>query len=322
MNVNEKILQEKIDPHFTSVKLSKICSDSLSSSVDVDKVYILTGGCLNRVIGIDLKNGSPSLVLKATPTKNDQGLKHEYSVLEYFNKNTSLPVPSPLFYDDSGDIIPGTYFVMTKIDGISMHHLDFSMHDIRDITEQVATILIDLHKHKEKGFGAIEKSSNDKTLEWAEFWLPRFDQVLRTVRSGGNIPETLLERIEQVRPSFEKLIQIGQMATLTHYDIWSGNILLNRINGRISISGFLDVQGYWADYARELSFMEMFGLASDYFYSLYQQVHKLDDTFHIRKDLYNLKMHLKHIDMYPDQSYYRDGAERCLQTVENEVNHL
>jgi fructosamine-3-kinase len=98
--------------------------------------------------------------------------------------------------------------------------------------------------------------------------------------------------------------------------------LLNRINGRISISGFLDVQGYWADYARELSFMEMYGLASDYFYSLYQQVHKLDDTFHIRKDLYNLKMHLKHIDMYPDQSYYRDGAERCLQTVENEVNHL
>ncbi len=46
-----------------------------------------------------------------------------------------------------------------------------------------------------------------------------------------------------------------------------------------------------------------YNVAKDYFYSLYRQVHCLDDIFHIRKDLYNLKMNLKHIHMYPDQNY-------------------
>jgi fructosamine-3-kinase len=322
MNVNEKILQEKIDPHLTARNLSEICSESLGKTVDIEKAYILTGGCLNRVIGIDLKNGLPSLVLKATPVENDEGLKHEYSVLKYFMDNTSMPVPSPLFYDDSRDVMPGTYFVMTKIDGVAMHHLNFSLHDIRDITEQIATIIIELHNQKTTGFGGVDESSDSKIGEWADFWLPRFDQAITNVGVGGHVPESILDRIEKVRPGFAKLLKIGQTATLTHYDIWSGNIMLKRSNGGLKISGLLDVQGYWADFARELSFMEMFGLANDYFYSLYGQVHKLDDTFHIRKDLYNLKMNLKHIHMYPDQLYYRQGADNCLQTIESELNHL
>ena len=322
MNVNEQILQEKIDPHLTAENLSEICSKSLGMMVDVERAYILTGGCLNRVVGIDLKNGSPSLVLKASPKENDKSIAHEYAVLEYFINNTSMPVPSPLYYDDSGYRIPGTYFVMSKIDGVSMHHLNFSMHDIRDVTEQIADTLIKLHKFTNEGFGGVEALSAENTNTWADFWLPRFDQAIDTVKSGGHVPEAMLRRINHVRPAFEKLLQIGPIGTLTHYDIWSGNIMLVRNNGGLKISGFLDVQGFWADYARELSFMEMFGIANDYFYNLYQQEHNLDDTFHIRKDLYNLKMNMKHIHMYPDQVFYREGAERCLQTIENEVKHL
>jgi hypothetical protein len=54
MNVNEKILKEKIDPYLTAHNLSVICSESLGKTVDVEKAYILTGGCLNRVIGLIL----------------------------------------------------------------------------------------------------------------------------------------------------------------------------------------------------------------------------------------------------------------------------
>ena len=68
--------------------------------------------------------------------------------------------------------------------------------------------------------------------------------------------------------------------------------------------------------------MDMFGVSSDYFYNLYREAHPLDDTFHIRKDLYNLKMNLLQLHMYPDQKYYREGVEKCLQTVENEIGYI
>jgi hypothetical protein len=38
----------------------------------------------------------------------------------------------------------------------------------------------------------------------------------------------------------------------------------------------------------------------------------MDEGFTARKNVYNLKMHIKHISMYPDQSYYRQGARACL----------
>ena len=71
MNVNEKLLKEEIDPYLITTNLTAICSESMGMDVDIEKAYILTGGCLNRVIGIDFKGNIPSLVIKATLTHYD-----------------------------------------------------------------------------------------------------------------------------------------------------------------------------------------------------------------------------------------------------------
>jgi fructosamine-3-kinase len=62
--------------------------------------------------------------------------------------------------------------------------------------------------------------------------------------------------------------------------------------------------------------MEMFGLGSDRFYGRYWSAFPKDEGFELRKNIYNLKMHLKHITMYPDQRYYREGAEACLRFIQ------
>lgn len=90
-------------------------------------------------------------------------------------------------------------------------------------------------------------------------------------------------------------------------------------DGQAHVSGFIDIPGHWADYARELSFADMFGVADDTFYSHYSNHHRLDPGFTLRKSVYNLKMHLKHITMYPDQYYYRQGAEACLRTIQGHL---
>jgi hypothetical protein len=74
--------------------------------------------------------------------------------------------------------------------------------------------------------------------------------------------------------------------------------------------------GHWADYAREISFMEMFGLGDAEFHERYRAAHELDPGFELRKAIYSLKMHLKHVSMYPAEAYYRRGAETCLRTIE------
>jgi fructosamine-3-kinase len=95
--------------------------------------------------------------------------------------------------------------------------------------------------------------------------------------------------------------------------------MIEAARGVVRVSGYIDVPGFWADPVRELSFAEMFGVADALFYEVYTSVHALPEGWRVRRDLYNLKMNLKHIVMYPQEGFYRQGAARCLGTLEHEL---
>jgi fructosamine-3-kinase len=317
MNVNEAILREKIDPFLTEDNLNQVCTKSLGIPVKIKKTTILTGGCLNRVIVLNFKNDHPELVLKISPDSKSEGLKHEFDVLHYFYEKTSLPVPEPIYFSDDEQQIPGTFYLMKKIPGVILHQARLSGEEFQDVIRQLANIVSVLHLEKSVGFGGVELKPEETNDTWSDFWLTRFNKSITKLRNSKNINPGLLDRVEKIRDYLPSLLEIGKESTLTHYDIWAGNVLLTQKDGCVIISGFLDTQGFWADYARELSFMELFGLADHNFYNIYTTTHTLDDNFIIRKNLYNLKMNLIHINMYPEQMYYRHGAINCLEIVED-----
>jgi fructosamine-3-kinase len=330
VNVQEEILREKIDPFLTPDRLSALARLSLAGDGDlteeevprIEQVKVLSGGCWNRVIGVSFSSGQPPIVCKISPVEKDEKIIREYRVLGFFASHTALPVPRPLLVDTSGKLLPGTLLVMTRVAGVVLHRvfglLDRAMIDW--LTDQIAAQVIELHKVRSIGFGGVELEEESRFRSWADFWLPRFDGVFAEVTASGLVAPDLLRQVERVRPRFPVALDIGRRSTLTHYDIWSGNVMVDfegaGYPGRPFVSGYVDIPGYWADYARELSFMEMFGLGSDRFYDCYWSTFPRDEGFQLRKNIYNLKMHLKHITMYPDQSYYRDGAEACLRFIQ------
>ena len=52
---------------------------------------------------------------------------------------------------------------------------------------------------------------------------------------------------------------------------------------------------------------------------MYREKYKQDPGFQIRKNVYNLKMHMRHIVMYPEELYNRQGAEKCLRVIQETV---
>jgi fructosamine-3-kinase len=321
MNVMEKVLREKIDPMLSKENLSTIASQAIGKSVRVQSARILTGGCWNRLIDVELDEHSDrscpgGLVFKISSEIGNTGIKRECNVLEYFEEHTNFPVPHPFLLDDSGSPIPGTVLVMERVAGKVLHHAYsfLSLEKRESLADQLARAVGRLHEKRSIGFGGVEE--DERRLEgWGDFWIPRFDNVFEEVRQSGLVPDNFLDDIYALRNKIPQILSIGGESTLLHYDIWSGNIMITLEKDRPVISGFIDVGGYWGDYARELSFMELFGMASVRFYDIYREYHPLDEGFEIRKNLYNLKMNLKHITMYPDEPYYRIGAEDCLQRI-------
>jgi len=331
VNVREEILQEKIDPFLTPERLAVIArlvfaehregvgksSDPGGEEPQIEAAKVLSGGCWNRVLDVSFASGEAGIVYKISPEEGDEKIIREYRVLGYFASRTSMPVPRPLFVDTSGQLLPGTLLVMTRVPGVVLHRVFglLSREMIDGLTDQIASQVIGLHKERSRGFGGVELAEDKRRQNWAEFWLPRFDAVFSQVTDSGLVDLKL-----KVRRSFPAALEIGSRSTLTHYDIWSGNVMVDfegsGYPGRPFVSGYIDIPGFWADYARELSFMEMFGLANERFYDRYWSAFPKDESFEVRKNIYNLKMHLKHITMYPGEAYYRQGAEAALRYIQ------
>lgn len=317
MNVNERLLNERIDPHLTAENLAEIGRLALGRTVRVREARLLTGGCWNRVVAVAFHGDAPELVYKINPEPASAGIAREYAVLRCFAA-TEMPVPEPYYLDPSGSVIPGTVLVMKKVPGIVMHHVfgRLPAEQRRRVTAEIAHAVGRLHRRRAGGFGGVELEATGRVAEWADFWLPRFDRVFEDIAAKGLVPVSFLDAVTRAREGFAPHLRIGPEATLTHYDIWSGNVMLDRRGDDFHVSAFIDIPGHWADYARELSFMEMFGVADAEVYRIYREYRDLDAGFELRKSIYNLKMHLRHVTMYPDEAFYRRGAEDCLRRIQ------
>ncbi len=321
MNVQERLLEEQVDPHLSDSVLTEAARRALATAgasgartAQVRGYRVLTGGCWNRVIGLEA--GELNLVCKISPRRDDPRIIREFQVLSCFAEHTSLKVPTPLYLDTDGELLPGTGFVMTRIPGAVMHEC-FGMLNYgqrREITRTIARDLAELHTIRGRGFGGVELEPSERTERWPEFWLPRFDAVLEEAAAAG-APAHLIDGAREVRPHLEPLIDIGSEAVMTHYDVWSGNVMIDVRSEVPRVSGYIDIPGFYADYARELSFAMLFGVANRRFFEIYCERHELDPGFMLRAHIYNLKMNIKHVVMYPQEYGYQAGAAENLQAI-------
>lgn len=323
LNVQEARLQREIDPFLTDRALSRLVgaalegagADSSRARAAVSGYRVLIGGCWNRVVGV--QSGDREVVCKISPRTDDERIAREFEVLRVFAEQTDLPVPQPLLLD-RGEIVPGTTLVMSLIPGAVMHEcfglLNFGAR--RHIIDRIADDLAELHTIRSRGFGGVEVDPDARADRWADFWLPRFDAVIDEAAASGSVPAALIEGARALRPHVRPLLDIGTESTMTHYDVWSGNVMIDVERTPPRVSGYIDIPGYFADRARELSFAMLFGIANRRFFETYLQRHSLDPGFEVRANLYNLKMNIKHVQMYPGQQVYQEGGAENLRFLQ------
>jgi fructosamine-3-kinase len=309
MNVQEELLRGRIDPHLTDGNLSRLTGGRVTG------YRVLTGGCWNRVIGV--RSGDAELVLKISPHEHDENIIREYRVLEVFARETEMPVPTPLHLDAADGVLPGTTLVMTRLPGRVMHEA-FGVLDgaaRRRIVDEIAEHVSALHRILGHGFGGVELPEEERLASWPDFWLPRLDRVLEEAEESGVVPQSLIDQARRFRPYLDPFLDIGDRSTMTHYDIWAGNVMIDIHSDPPRVSGYIDVPGHFADYARELSFAMLFGVADRRFLEMYGSEHPFDEGFPLRVNIYNLRTNMKHIQMYPSQAIYREGAAENLQAI-------
>lgn len=253
----------------------------------VTRLSALHGGCIARVLRVDLDDGR-RVVVKHDPGPNPR-LEIEGMMLGHLGSAGVLPVPTVLHAE------PGMLII---------EHVDHDGARSPEGEVQAADDLARLHSISAPAFGFETDTligSLDQPNAWSPNW-PRFFAEQRLLHFGrladraASLPRGTMSRLERLAGDIDRYIDPPPTRpALIHGDVWGGNVLWH--GGRVS--AFIDPAIYFADPEIELAFIDLFSCFGPAFWERTEAVGAIRPGFReVRRDLYNLYPLLVHATLF------------------------
>ena len=205
----------------------------------------LTGGTYNTVEELRLADGS-RYVLKVPPAKTVPGLRHERQLLvseaEFYRAAGRAGIPAPRVLHAAE-----RHLLMTAVPG---EPWDESLTDTEhtllrgELGRQVAC----LHRETGPGFGYPSGALGPLVPDWRTAFTTMAEAVLDDARHyRARLPRPADAVARTLRAALPVLDAVT-VPCLVHFDLWRGNILVDRSTGPPRIGGLIDGERmFWGD---------------------------------------------------------------------------
>ncbi|MFI8215275.1 phosphotransferase family protein [Streptomyces sp. NPDC085932] len=205
----------------------------------------MAGGTYNTVEELRLTDGS-RYVLKIPPDAAVPGLRHERELLvseaEFYRSAARAGVTAPRLVA-RGD----GFLLMTACPG---EPWDATLTDAEhtalrtELGRQVAR----LHRETGPGFGYPSGALGPLAPDWRTAFTAMFDAVLDDARRyGAELPRPL-DAVARTAASAYGALDEVTVPCLVHFDLWRGNILVDRSAGPARVGGLIDGERmFWGD---------------------------------------------------------------------------
>ena len=295
----------EITPHHAETILRRW----LGEAVRCTGLRPLSGGCCYTVMEVAFDHPRSPVVLKASHTRDDDGLQHQFMTLAFFEQHTRFPLPRALHCDLSRDHVPFAYVLMTRLPGENLGEASAWMTpaDRIRVERQIADAVSELHDHAGPHFGSIHAPSG--CTNWIDYFRPKLEDNFREVCGTGLVSARSLTRIEKLLGRLDSLLNAPGPPVMVHGDIWATNVIIAGSPASASISGFVDGGGDYAHHEYELAYLELWQTVGPEFFARYTLRHPLADGYHERKTIYWLNTLLLHVRLFRSQGYV-DSVER------------
>ncbi|SEP72126.1 Fructosamine-3-kinase [Streptomyces sp. yr375] len=203
----------------------------------------LRGGTYNTVEELRLTDGS-RYVLKVAPTA--PGLRHERRLLvgeaEFYRGAAEADVPAPRVVARDG-----SWLLMTWCPGDTWSGA-LTLAEQRALRAELGGQVARLHEVTGPGFGYPTGALGPLAADWRTAFTAMFDAVLADAREyRARLPRPVDEVAAVARSAYDALDEVT-VPRLVHYDLWPGNILVDRADGTPRIGGLIDGERmFWGD---------------------------------------------------------------------------
>ncbi|WP_160676135.1 aminoglycoside phosphotransferase family protein [Clostridium sp. C8-1-8] len=228
----------------------------------------LTEGFFNVAYRVKLSDGRYT-ILKIAPSKDTIIMTHEKNimkteveVMKLIEKNTNIPVPKVLYYDNSNELCDSDYFFMSKLPGESLSSIGEKLNDTEknNINYKVGEYNQVINSFKGKKFGYYGQPDK-QGVEWFEVFYSMINDAIYDAKvlniDIGVEPETIRRLLVKDKEIFKEVKE----PKLVHWDLWAGNVFVKDGN----ITGLIDFERYlWADVLMEVGFRS-YGYDEDFY---------------------------------------------------------
>ncbi|MFV0519484.1 MAG: phosphotransferase family protein [Lachnospirales bacterium] len=217
--------------------------------VEVERITEFSEGFFNAVYCVEFTKafeGHKSVVLKTGIGADKYVLTYEKDIMsteiQVYEKlsRCGVPIPKILFTDFSRQHVNFDYFFMEKLEGLTWEKAENLLTDKNreKLYYELGKYTAMIHNIKGDYYGYIKKDKSYQHSSWKEAFISFIDNIIEDgIKGGVELPfEDIYKKIE---PFFYTLDDVKE-PSLVNYDMWSKNIILNKIDGEYAIEGIID----------------------------------------------------------------------------------
>ena len=207
------------------------------------RISALPTGEISAVFAIELADGPPAFVLKIYPETMHWKMQKEVSIARRL-EGLALPIPRILVADESRSLLDLNFVVMNRLDGrnVSQWEPSLDRDETYDIYRQIGTALRVIHGVTLESFGYLV--ANGVTQPFASnraYMLSQFERNLSGFRELGGRPAVAAQLDAYLKRSTD-LLDGCKRPVLCHYDYHSGNLLADRRDRTLQLTGIIDLE--------------------------------------------------------------------------------
>lgn len=266
----------------------------ISDTSSPQRSSLLSGGMINRVYY--LRTERAEYVLKASTSGQTNLFAAEAQGLALIGNTGTIRVPTVYAHYDA----PTEHTSYILLEYIS------SQRGTRQSYQQLGRDLAALHHHIGPTYGlnhdnylGLMPQRNQIHSTWAQFFAQqRLAVQAQIAEQQGYLPVQRAQRLSIVIDLIDRWLgDHHPPASLTHGDLWSGNVLIDQHQTPVLI----DPAVWYADREIELAYMSLFHGFPDIVEQTYQQTWPLAAGWQQRRPLYQLYHLLNHLNHFGEQ---------------------
>ena len=273
----------------------------------------LEGGMLNSVVKLEFNKAPFCAVLKMN-TNDSSDFPGEKKRLDYLKSINALPVPEVYDISLPNDDIPFCYLLMECVSGVNLSNPNLSIGERISIDKEIAELLLKLHSHKRSSYGKIDDLKG--CSNWLDIFVPKLIHISNQTKNM--LPSDLLINIKKIIEIIPEVFCNLGKPTLVHGDIWDANIIVDKIDNKWTVTGFVDPEIIYADVEYELAYLQSFTKSNDVLFSVYNSVSPMREGYELRRLFYWLHTYLVHVWYFKTENY-KNLTEKTIYVILGKV---